>query len=52
MANRVLLVQANPWSFSGQTAGVTAPDFADALESEGWEAFQTEDGRVIETEGV
>jgi len=37
--------------FTGATASIVVPDFANALEGEGWVSLETEDGRILETEG-
>jgi hypothetical protein len=38
-------------SVTGGTASFVVPDYSNALETEGWVALGTEDGRTIATEG-
>ena len=45
------LIVTGAITFSGGTASFVAPDYANALESEGWVGLAAEDGRTITTEG-
>jgi hypothetical protein len=45
------LIVTGAITFSGGTASFVAPDYFTALETEGWVALETEDGRLIVTEG-
>lgn len=46
-----VLIVTNAITFSGGTASFVAPDYSNRLETEGWVALGTEDGRTIATEG-
>ena len=45
------LIVTGAITFSGGTASFVAPDHSTTLEAEGWVALETEDGRIIVTEG-
>jgi hypothetical protein len=46
-----VLIVSGAVTFSGGTASLIAPDFANTLETEAWVGLETEAGQTFETEG-